>query len=214
MADDALTIELLLKAYSTGIFPMSESRTDGALFWVDPKRRGVMPLDGFHISRTLAKRIRGGQFTITVDHAFEQVVDRCADRHETWINGTLHRLYLQLHAQGHAHSVEAWQEGALVGGAFGIAIGGAFFGESMFSTRTDASKVATAYLVDRLRQGGFVLLDTQFLTPHLASLGGIEISRARYRSELAVAIAVAADFNRQGVVPDGYSLLQRSIQTS
>jgi leucyl/phenylalanyl-tRNA--protein transferase len=141
-------------------------------------------------------------------------VDRCADRHETWINGTLHRLYLQLHAQGHAHSVEAWQEGALVGGAFGIAIGGAFFGESMFSTRTDASKVATAYLVDRLRQGGFVLLDTQFLTPHLASLGGIEISRARYRSELAVAIAVAADFNRQGAVPDGYSLLQRSIQTS
>lgn len=214
MADDLLNAETLLHAYSVGIFPMSESRGDDALFWVDPKRRGVVPLDGLHISRSLARRIRGAQFDVSFDRAFEEVVSRCADRRETWINATLHHLYLELSARGIAHSVEVWEGGELVGAAFGIAIGGAFFGESMFSARTDASKVALAYLVDRLRAGGFVLLDTQFLTPHLASLGGVEISRAQYRSDLAEAIGVDADFNRQGAVPEGYALVQRNIHTS
>lgn len=209
-----LTAEMLVSAYAGGIFPMAEHRGDTELFWVDPRQRGVMPLDGFHISRSLAKTIRSGQFRITYDVDFAGVVTGCADRDETWINDMLAELYGQLHLARLARSIEVWEGDSLVGGVFGITLGGAFFGESMFSRRTDASKLALAYLVDRLRIGGFALFDTQFITPHLRSLGGEEIPRANYRSMLNEALALDAGFDRQGPVPDPYSLLQRNAQTS
>lgn len=209
-----LTPEMLLSAYAGGIFPMAEHRGDEDLFWVDPRQRGVMPLDGFHISRSLAKTVRSERFTITYDVDFAGVVAGCADRDETWINEMLVTLYNQLHRERMARSVEVWDNGVLVGGVFGITLGGAFFGESMFSHRTDASKVALAYLVDRLAVGGFELFDTQFITPHLSSLGGGEVSRAQYRHMLDTALALDADFERQTGVSDAYSLLQRNAQTS
>lgn len=212
--DDRLTPELLLHAYASGIFPMAESRDDETVFWVDPTERGIIPLDNFHISRSLRRRILRADFTIRTNTAFDQVVGGCADRPETWINDTIFDLYMNLHLQGFAHSLEIWDRDALVGGTYGVALGGAFFGESMFSRRTDASKIALAYLVDRLRTGGFTLLDTQFLTPHLASLGGIEISRSAYRARLAQALQIDADFNAPGPAPDPQSLLQRMTQTS
>ena len=209
-----LTPEILLSAYAGGIFPMAEHSGDDELFWVDPRQRGVIPLKGFHISRSLAKTIRSGRFTISYDVDFTGVVAGCADRDETWINAPLSDLYGQLHLARMARSVEVWEGGALVGGVFGITLGGAFFGESMFSRRTDASKVALAYLVDRLVVGGFALFDTQFITPHLASLGAQEIPRAQYRQMLTEALPLDAGFDRQGNVPDAYSLLQRNAQTS
>lgn len=209
----SLTADLLLHAYSAGVFPMAEHRDDPEIFWVDPKRRGVLPLDGFHMSRSLAKRIRNGGFDITVDRAFGAVVDGCADRAETWINEEIRARYQELHQMGHAHSLEVWQDGLLAGGTYGVSLGGAFFGESMFSRRRDASKVALAYLTDRLRQAGYVLCDTQFLTPHLASLGGVEIPRARYRARLREALQVEADFTRPSI-PAPQLLLQRITQTS
>ena len=210
----ALTPDILLQAYANGVFPMAEHRADDQVFWVDPQRRGVVPLNGFHISRSLAKTIRAGRLRVSVDQAFEQVVTGCAGRAETWINDTIFQLYSQLHSRGQAHSVEVWDGADLVGGVYGVTLGAAFFGESMFSTRTDASKLALAYLVDRLRQGGFQLFDTQFLTPHLASLGAVEISRAAYRRQLVAALTQAADFNRQAAVPAGYEVLQRNAHTS
>lgn len=212
--DPTLSPQLLLHAYSVGVFPMSESRDDPEVFWVDPKRRGIFPLNRFHISRSLARRLRSGAFVVSFDTAFDAVVTGCADRAETWINPTIHDLYCDLHRLGHAHSVEVWQDDELVGGVYGVVVGAAFFGESMFSRRTDASKVALAYLVDRLRAGGFRLFDTQFLTPHLASLGAIEVSRAAYHHQLDEAIRAQADFHRQGAVPDGQEIVQRNIQTS
>jgi len=209
-----LTPEMLLSAYAGGVFPMAEHRGDEELFWVDPRQRGVLPLEGFHISRSLAKVIRSGRFTVTYDNNFSGVVTGCADRDETWINDMLVTLYGQLHLAKLARSIEIWDGETLVGGVFGITLGGAFFGESMFSRRTNASKVALAYLVDRLRVGGFALFDTQFITPHLASLGGVEIPRAQYRTLLNTALTLDADFDRQGDVPDIYSLLQRNAQTS
>lgn len=209
----SLTADLLLHAYSAGVFPMAEHRDDPEIFWVDPKRRGVLPLDGFHMSRSLAKRIRNGGFDITVDRAFGAVVDGCADRAETWINEEIRARYQELHQMGHAHSLEVWQDGLLAGGTYGVSLGGAFFGESMFSRRRDASKVALAYLTDRLRQAGYVLCDTQFLTPHLASLGGVEIPRARYRARLREALQMEADFTRPSI-PAPQLLLQRITQTS
>jgi leucyl/phenylalanyl-tRNA--protein transferase len=209
-----LTPEMLLSAYAGGIFPMAEHRGDEELFWVDPRQRGIMPLNGFHISRSLAKKIRSERYTITYDVDFPGVVAGCADRGETWINDMLVTLYNQLHLARMARSVEVWNDGVLVGGVFGITLGGAFFGESMFSRRTDASKVALAYLVDRLTIGGFELFDTQFITPHLASLGGIEIPRDQYRQRLDAALGLAANFDRQTDVSDIYSLLQRNAQTS
>lgn len=209
-----LTPEMLLSAYAGGIFPMSEHRDDPELFWVDPRKRGVLPLEGFHISRSLKKTLRSNRFDVSYDTDFAGVVAGCADREETWINDMLATLYRQLHLARMAHSIEVWDDGALVGGVFGITLGGAFFGESMFSTRTDASKVALAYLVDKLRVGGFKLFDTQFITPHLASLGGIEISRAKYRGFLENALSERASFDRQSAVPDAYSVLQRNAQTS
>ncbi|TCP63147.1 leucyl/phenylalanyl-tRNA--protein transferase [Rhodovulum bhavnagarense] len=193
---------------------MAESRDDPEVFWVDPQRRGIMPLNGFHISRSLRRTIRRAVFTIRTDTDFAGVVRGCADRDETWINDSIFRLYNELHEMGHAHSLEVWQDGALIGGVYGVTLRGAFFGESMFSRRTDASKVALAYLVDRLRAGGFRLFDTQFLTDHLARLGGIEISREDYRVKLATALRSEADFDRQGAIPSPQDLLQRSTQIS
>jgi leucyl/phenylalanyl-tRNA--protein transferase len=189
-----LTPELLLHGYSVGIFPMSESRDDPEIFWVDPRRRGVLPLDGFHVSRSLARAMRRSTWTISTDQDFTGVLDGCADRPDTWINAEIRALYIALHERGQAHSLEVWENDALVGGVYGVVLGAAFFGESMFSRRTNASKVALACLVDRLRQGGFELFDTQFITDHLASLGGIEISRARYHAELAGAKESTASF--------------------
>ncbi|MCF2870282.1 leucyl/phenylalanyl-tRNA--protein transferase [Octadecabacter sp. G9-8] len=209
-----LTPDMLVAAYAGGIFPMAEHRDDTELFWVDPRQRGVLPLDQFHISRSLRKTIKSGRFQITYDTDFAGVVAGCAARDETWINDMLAELYGQLHLARLARSIEIREDGALVGGVFGITLGGAFFGESMFSTRTDASKVALAYLVDRLREGGFALFDTQFITPHLRSLGGAEIPRSDYRKMLSAALALDAGFDRQKAVPAPYSLLQRNAQTS
>ncbi|NJS39050.1 MAG: leucyl/phenylalanyl-tRNA--protein transferase [Rhodobacteraceae bacterium] len=199
MADDLIP-ETLLQAYAMGIFPMAESRDDPEIHWVDPRKRGILPLEGFHLSRSLARRMRRSGLTVTVDQSFDEVVTACAARGETWISHRIQTLYGQLHRRGFAHSVEVRQDGALVGGAYGVVLGGAFFGESMFSRVTDASKIALAHAVHRLRAGGFSLFDTQFLTPHLASLGAVEIPRADYHRRLAAALAQPASFN-----PEGYS---------
>ena len=191
---------------------MSESRDDPDIFWVDPRLRGIIPLDGFRISRSLARRIRRGGFRISYDTDFEGVLTGCADRPETWINPTIHDLYLSLHQLGNAHAIEVWQQDDLVGGVYGICIGGAFFGESMFSRVPDASKIALAYLVHGLRADGFSLFDTQFLTPHLASLGAVEIPRARYHRLLQAALVQSVVFS--GKVPSTNDVIQRSSQTS
>jgi leucyl/phenylalanyl-tRNA--protein transferase len=193
-----LTPDILIAAYKAGVFPMAESADDPDLFWVDPQRRGVLPLDGFHVPRRLRRVLRQGGFEVACDRAFEAVLRGCAEASEkrpnTWINDEIVRLYSGLFARGAAHSVECRLDGALVGGLYGVSIGAAFFGESMFSRVTDASKVALVHLVARLRLGGYRLLDTQFLTPHLARFGGVEISRARYHRLLAAAIAYCAVF--------------------
>ncbi len=209
-----LTPERLLGAYGRGNFPMARSRDDETLFWVAPEERGIFDLDNFHISRSLRRSILRGNYTIRTDSAFGAVVDACASRPETWINPSLHRLYRQLHAMGHAHSLEVWADGQLVGGVFGVTLGAAFFGESMFSRRTDASKIALAYLVDRLRLGGFRLFDTQFLTAHLASLGAVEIPREEYLRRLRAALSKPADFDRAGPPPPAQLLLQRRTHRS
>lgn len=208
-----LTPALLLHGYSVGIFPMAENRHDPEIFWVDPKRRGVMPLDGFHISRSLARRLRKPGYRVTVDVDFTGVVQGCADRAETWINDEIFSLYKTLHARGHAHSLEIWQGNSLIGGIYGVVLGQAFFGESMFSRRRDASKIALAYLVDRLKLAGFTLFDTQFLTDHLASLGGIEITRAEYHRQLEPAVHGIAEFAAPPV-PSAQEVIQRNTQTS
>jgi leucyl/phenylalanyl-tRNA--protein transferase len=215
---DEITPDILLRAYAMGIFPMAESRNDGALHWVDPRHRGVLPLEGFHISRSLARRLRAGGFTVTADRAFAEVVSTCADREETWISHRIQALYAALHAAGHAHSVEVWQDGRLAGGVYGVTLGAAFFGESMFSRVTDGSKIALAHTVARLRAGGFRLFDTQFLTPHLASLGGIEVPRAAYHRMLAEALEAEARFDPPGYSDAGWpwasGTTQDSTQTS
>jgi leucyl/phenylalanyl-tRNA---protein transferase len=193
-----LTPEILLAAYAAGVFPMAESADDPELFWVDPHHRGILPLDAFHIPRRLRRVLRQGRFEIGCDNRFEDVIRACGEatekRPNTWINDEIVRLYAALFARGAAHSVECRRDGALVGGLYGVSIGAAFFGESMFSRETDASKVALVHLVARLRLGGYRLLDTQFLTPHLARFGGIEITRTRYRRLLASALAYRASF--------------------
>ncbi len=201
-----ITPEMLLRAYALGIFPMAQSRNDAEIHWVDPKRRGVFPLDNFHISRRLAREICHSPCTIRTNSAFSRVVAACADRAETWINADIAALYDALHAAGFAHSLEVWHDDTLVGGVYGVALGAAFFGESMFSHRTNASKIALAYLMHRLRAGGFRLFDTQFLTPHLASLGAVDISRADYHTQLAVAIAAQARFDPDGYCPSAASV--------
>jgi len=195
-----LTPDILLEAYAAGIFPMAESADDPELFWVDPTRRGTLPLDTFRVPRRLKRMLRRGSFAVRVDTAFEAVIRGCAEASEmrpaTWINDEIVQLYGALFARGAAHSVECWHEGELVGGLYGVSLGAAFFGESMFSRMTDASKVALVHLVTRLRLGGYRLLDTQFLTPHLAQFGGVEVTRARYHRMLAEALRYRAVFPR------------------
>lgn len=179
-----ITPEILLRAYSIGLFPMAESADDPEIFWVEPELRGIIPLDTFHVSKSLAKKIRQHPFDIRFDTDFEAVIAACAeetsDRPSTWINDTIRSLYSTLHHIGHAHSVEAWEDDELVGGLYGVSLGSAFFGESMFSRRTDASKICLVYLVERLRDRGFTLLDTQFTTEHLKTFGAIDVSKEDY----------------------------------
>ncbi len=196
-----LTPDLLLRAYTIGLFPMAETAEDPELFWVDPERRGVIPLDAFRVPRSLRKVVRRGTFDIHVDRDFLGVLDGCAEitpkRRATWINSEIVRLYGELHRRGFAHSVECWRGGRMVGGLYGVSLGGAYFGESMFSRERDASKVALVHLVVRLIRGGFTLLDTQFVTPHLAQFGATEITRAAYRRQLARALEIPARFYRE-----------------
>lgn len=208
-----LNPDLLLQGYAQGIFPMAEHRDDPEVFWVDPKRRGIMPLTGFHISRSLARRLRRADYQIAIDQSFIDVVDGCSDRAETWINTQIRQQYIALHHSGHAHSLEVWQDDRLIGGVYGVCLGAAFFGESMFSRERDASKIALAFLVDRLRTAGFILFDTQFVTPHLLSLGAIEITRADYHAVLGKAIAQKANFLSPNV-PTAQDVIQRNTQTS
>lgn len=193
-----LTPDLLLRAYRLGLFPMAESRAAKTLHWLDPEARGVLPLHGFHIPRSLMKIVRAARFTVTADVDFAGTIAGCAAtrdvRPETWINPEIERLFVELHELGFAHSVECWDDGALVGGLYGVALGGVFFGESMFSTRANASKVALVHLVARLRLSGFTLLDTQFITTHLAHFGAVEIPRSAYHEQLADAVDISARF--------------------
>ncbi len=193
-----LTPDILLRAYAIGIFPMAEGRQHAELHWIDPEQRGVLPLEAFYAPRKLRRRIRRQDFEVRCDSAFGEVIRACAEpapnRPDTWINPAIQHLYTELHEMGFAHSVECWQDGALVGGLYGVSLGAAFFGESMFSRVSDASKVALAHLVVRLKKGGYRLLDTQFATPHLTRFGVIEISRQEYRSRLARAITAQARF--------------------
>ena len=192
-----ITPELVLRAYAAGVFPMAESRGSDRMYWLDPALRGVLPLDdGFHLSRRLRRTALSDRFTVTADHDFPGVIRGCAEpapgRTDTWINGEIEQLFIELHRRGFAYSVEAWQDGRLVGGLYGVALGGAFFGESMFSRVSDASKVALVHLVARLRLCGFVLCDTQFITTHLARFGAVEIPKADYKARLAAALEVPA----------------------
>jgi len=190
-----ITTEMVLRAYSIGIFPMAETADDPSIHWIEPKRRGIIPLDGLHVSRSLAKLIRSDRFQVAIDTDFQSVIEACATTHgSTWINLPIRSLFSELFEKGHVHSVEVYEKNQLVGGLYGLALGGAFFGESMFHTVTNASKVALVHLVARLNAGGFCLLDTQFLTPHLATLGAIEIDRLEYKSLLANALSVTAEF--------------------
>jgi len=195
-----ITADTLIRAYTIGIFPMAETADDPELFWVEPEKRGVLPIAGFHLSRRLARTVRTDRFAVTCDTDFDGVVAGCAEpapgRTGTWINAEIRRLYGELHRRGIVHTVECRLDGALVGGLYGVSLGGAFFGESMFSRETDASKVALAHLVARLAAGGYTLLDTQFLTAHLGRFGAEEIPRRTYRARLAEALEVTADFHR------------------
>lgn len=189
-----LTPDLLLQAYAMGIFPMGDDDSADGLYWVDPHERGVIPLDGLIVSRSLRKAIRKGGFDIRIDADFRGTMSDCADRDETWINDTILDLYEALHLRGYAHSVEFWRDGMRTGGLYGVSIGSAFFGESMFSRERNASKIALVHLVARLRMGGYTLLDTQFTTDHLMSMGGIGISRARYQAQLRQALMKQGGF--------------------
>ncbi|MFM7027100.1 MAG: leucyl/phenylalanyl-tRNA--protein transferase [Chakrabartia sp.] len=191
----ALDLDLLLKAYAIGVFPMADDRDADEIYWVEPKRRAILPLDGFHLARSLRKTLASGRYETSFNRAFHDVVRQCAapaaDRPGTWINRQIEDAVVRLHALGHAHSIETWADGELVGGLYGLSLGRAFFGESMFSRAPNASKVALAHLVARLRAGGFELLDCQFQTPHLQSLGAIEISGADYSVRLGAALSAS-----------------------
>jgi leucyl/phenylalanyl-tRNA--protein transferase len=192
---------LLLQGYATGIFPMADSRDADELFWVEPRNRAIIPLDRFHVSRSLRRTLVSGRFSVTHDRAFAAVIAGCADREETWINAELERAMLALHGSGHAHSIEVWTaDGELAGGLYGVKLGRAFFGESMFSRARDGSKVALAWLVARLKAGNFMLLDCQFMTEHLASLGAVSVPRETYVALLSVALGAAADCGAAALV--------------
>jgi leucyl/phenylalanyl-tRNA--protein transferase len=214
-----LTPDLLLRAYAAGIFPMAESADDPEIFWVDPEQRGILPLDACHVPHKLRKTVRHGRFEVRCDSAFAEVVRGCAeatpDRPDTWINAEILKLYVELHRRGQAHSVETWADGKLVGGLYGVSLGGAFFGESMFSRAADASKFALVHLVARLIEGGFELLDTQFTTSHLEQFGVVEIPRAEYQRRLAKALGARARFQPGLTGGDAVSVvLQSKSQTS
>lgn len=212
------TADDLLACYREGVFPMADSRDDPRVFLVDPERRGVIPLERFHVPKRLARTVRGDPFQVRVDTAFEQVVEECAasrpGRDETWINGPIASLYRELFLRGQAHSVECWAGENLAGGLYGVSLGGAFFGESMFSAARDASKVALVHLIARLRAGGYALLDAQFMTDHLAQFGASEIERSVYRSRLYSALARDADFHRLPAYASGAQALQAISQAS
>jgi leucyl/phenylalanyl-tRNA--protein transferase len=207
-----ITPQILLKAYAAGIFPMAESAEDNALYWIEPEERGVFPLASFHVPRSLRKRVRQRSFDIKIDTAFNDVIGACAaktpDRMTTWINGRIRALYGQLHKMGCCHSIECWHDGRLVGGLYGVRIGAAFFGESMFSRKPDASKVALVHLVARLKAGGFRLLDAQFVTPHLARFGAYAVQRDEYRKLLEAALDADADFFAFGQDGDAEEVLR------
>lgn len=208
-----LTPDMLLRAYAIGVFPMAEDRDDPELFWIDPRMRSIIPLDDFHIPRRLRRTVRSGRFHITFDHAFEEVIERCAEateiRPRTWINDRIITLYTSLFRMRNAHSVECWHNGTLVGGLYGVTLGGAFFGESMFSRERDASKVALVHLVGQLRNGGFRLLDAQFTTSHLSQFGAQEIPRKDYRIKLAEALHLDAHFDATETSGDAMTLLDQ-----
>ncbi|WP_084418590.1 leucyl/phenylalanyl-tRNA--protein transferase [Henriciella litoralis] len=214
--------EKLLDCYRRGVFPMADSRDDMNLLLISPEVRGVLPLDGFHVPRRLRKTVRKDPFHVTVDMAFNRVIDACAeevgDRPTTWINAPIQNMYAALHRQGHAHSIECWENGHLVGGLYGVSQGAAFFGESMFSRRTDASKVALVHLVARLIEGGYQLLDAQFHNPHLEQFGLIEMSKKDFMQQLTAALEKDADFYSSGTAGSdrlsGDGCLQRITQTS
>ena len=215
-----ITPELVLKAYAYGVFPMAKTRGDSDVFWVQPKLRGVLPLDAFHIPKSLRKRLRQGTFTVTVDTAFPEVIARCAKatagRSDTWINDQIMNLFGDLYDAGLVHSVETWKDGKLAGGLYGLAMGAAFFGESMFTRVGDASKVALCHLVGILKSGNYALLDTQFITDHLKQFGAIEIGQKDYLAQLSAALARQGEF--QGPLPHGelerVLFSQPSTQTS
>ena len=206
-----VTADLLLRAYEAGIFPMAESADDPGLYWIEPKERGIIPLDRFHLPKSLAKTIRSARFEIAINRDFDAVIAGCAaqtpDRQQTWINQRIRTLYGELYDRGFVHTVEAYQNGRLVGGLYGVSLGGAFFGESMFHQARDASKIALAYLVARLKFGGYVLLDTQFVTPHLAQFGTMAVRRARYRQMLQRALQAQGDFLALPVVAEPQTIL-------
>lgn len=214
MSDRSLTPELLLGAYAAGVFPMSDARDNPEVYWVDPRERGVLPLSGFHMSRSLARRMRRGDVCATLNVAFEDILDGCADRDDTWINGTIRDVVLELADRGHAHAFGIWSGERLIGGMYGLSLGSAFFGESMFSRETGGSKMALAWAVDHLRRTGFTLFDTQFITPHLASLGAVEISRAQYHAQLRLAVDWSADMHRFPLETDPHAVVQRMTQMS
>ena len=213
-----LTPETLLRAYAVGLFPMAERRDDETLYWIDPEKRGILPIDRFHLPRRLARKLRRRPFEVRCDSAFEDVIRECAapaeDRPETWINDEIIALYTELNQMGRAHSVECWLDGRLVGGLYGVTLGAAFFGESMFSRETDASKIALAHLVARLRKGGFRLLDVQFVTEHLSRFGAVEVVRSGYRHMLAEALDRTATFYPELDPSEVERLLQPMTQTS
>ena len=219
MSNRKISADLLLVAYAQGIFPMAETRDDPNIYWVDPERRGIIPLETFHAPRRLMRTVKAGTYRVTIDTEFERVMRECSlprpGQPESWISEPIMALYCELHRRGHAHSIETRDAGgALVGGLYGVKLGAAFFGESMFSRATDASKVALVHLVARLRAGGFTLLDTQFQTAHLAQFGTVEIARREYRRRLAAATTAQADFYRLPSGADGALVLQSITQTS
>ncbi len=213
-----ITADLVLKAYAVGVFPMSEGREDDRMFWVDPDRRGVLPLDDFHLPKRLRRTVRSERYAVKVDRRFQSVIEQCAapssGRYSTWINHDIQDLFLELYDLGYAHSVEVYREGELVGGLYGLALGGAFFGESMFSRARDASKVALVHLVGRLIRGNFLLLDCQFITDHLRQFGAVEIDRDEYRRRLSEALNQPSDFFAGGRDLSASDVLQSITQTS
>ncbi|MEM6386480.1 MAG: leucyl/phenylalanyl-tRNA--protein transferase [Pseudomonadota bacterium] len=214
MSDRSLTPDLLLGAYAAGVFPMADGRDKPEIYWVDPRERGVLPLHKFHMSRSLARRMRKGDLRATLNVAFDDILDGCANREETWINDTIRELVVALAARGHAHAFGVWSGENLIGGMYGLSLGSAFFGESMFSNATDGSKIALAWAVDHLRRTGFTLFDTQFITPHLATLGAIEIPRAQYHAQLRLAVEGAASVRSVMLERDPQAVVQRMTQMS